>query len=51
VHIRATEGTRGLFKGSLARVLWVSPQSALTFSAYEFLKRHLGLDDEHHDRE
>ncbi|KAG0465848.1 hypothetical protein HPP92_020012 [Vanilla planifolia] len=34
------EGTNGLFKGSIPRIMWYVPASALTFMAVEFLRDH-----------
>ncbi|XP_031119267.1 mitochondrial substrate carrier family protein E [Ipomoea triloba] len=39
VHkIWATEGLRGMFRGSIPRITWYIPASALTFMAVEFLR-------------
>nr|GMC52602.1 mitochondrial substrate carrier family protein E [Ipomoea batatas] len=39
VHkIWATEGLRGMFRGSIPRIAWYIPASALTFMAVEFLR-------------
>lgn len=35
-----TEGTKGMFRGSIPRVIWYVPASALTFMAVEFLRDH-----------
>uniref|UniRef100_A0A7N0VC24 Mitochondrial carrier protein n=1 Tax=Kalanchoe fedtschenkoi TaxID=63787 RepID=A0A7N0VC24_KALFE len=35
-----TEGIRGMFRGSVPRVVWYVPASALTFMAVEFLRAH-----------
>ncbi|KAJ0973990.1 hypothetical protein J5N97_015955 [Dioscorea zingiberensis] len=35
-----TEGLNGMFKGSIPRVIWYIPASALTFMAVEFLRDH-----------
>ncbi|CAI9786722.1 unnamed protein product [Fraxinus pennsylvanica] len=41
VHkIWLTEGMRGMFRGSVPRIMWYVPASALTFMAVEFLKEH-----------
>lgn len=32
------EGPKGLFRGSIPRVIWYVPASALTFMAVEFLR-------------
>ncbi|CAK9147971.1 unnamed protein product [Ilex paraguariensis] len=41
VHkIWMTEGMRGMFKGSIPRIMWYVPASALTFMAVEFLRDH-----------
>lgn len=42
------EGPKGLFRGSIPRITWYIPASALTFMAVEFLRDHLNegsLDD------
>lgn len=36
--IRKTEGLNGMFKGSVPRIMWYIPASALTFMAVEFLR-------------
>ncbi|CAA6662946.1 unnamed protein product [Spirodela intermedia] len=36
----AAEGIRGLFRGSVPRITWYVPASALTFMAVEFLRDH-----------
>lgn len=39
VHIIwKTEGLRGMFRGSIPRIMWYIPASALTFMAVEFLR-------------
>ena len=38
--IWVTEGTKGMFRGSIPRVTWYIPASALTFMAVEFLRDH-----------
>ncbi|XP_071721970.1 uncharacterized protein [Rutidosis leptorrhynchoides] len=35
-----TEGAKGMFRGSIPRVTWYIPASALTFTAVEFLREH-----------
>ncbi|KAL6973446.1 hypothetical protein U1Q18_027631 [Sarracenia purpurea var. burkii] len=41
VHkIWSTEGIGGMFRGSIPRVMWYVPASALTFMAVEFLRDH-----------
>ncbi|PRQ16330.1 putative mitochondrial carrier protein [Rosa chinensis] len=35
-----TEGAKGLFRGSIPRITWYIPASALTFMAVEFLRDH-----------
>ncbi|KAL6997167.1 hypothetical protein U1Q18_007290, partial [Sarracenia purpurea var. burkii] len=41
VHkIWSTEGIGGMFRGSIPRVTWYVPASALTFMAVEFLRDH-----------
>ncbi|KAL2340698.1 hypothetical protein Fmac_008638 [Flemingia macrophylla] len=39
-NIWATEGMKGLFRGSIPRITWYIPASALTFMAVEFLRGH-----------
>lgn len=39
-NIWKTEGTKGLFRGSIPRITWYIPASALTFMAVEFLRDH-----------
>ncbi|CAK9330069.1 unnamed protein product [Citrullus colocynthis] len=43
-----SEGTKGMFRGSIPRITWYIPASALTFMAVEFLRDHFNerLDDE-----
>lgn len=41
--IAAEEGLRGFFKGLSARVLWIMPGTAITFSTFEFLKKYFNL--------
>ncbi|KAG9448903.1 hypothetical protein H6P81_008868 [Aristolochia fimbriata] len=43
-RIWMVEGTRGLFKGSVPRIIWYVPASALTFMAVEFLRDHFNSD-------
>ncbi|XP_020236395.1 S-adenosylmethionine carrier 1, chloroplastic/mitochondrial isoform X1 [Cajanus cajan] len=38
--IWATEGMKGMFRGSIPRITWYIPASALTFMAVEFLRGH-----------
>ncbi|KAK7354228.1 hypothetical protein VNO80_19687 [Phaseolus coccineus] len=38
--IWATEGMKGIFRGSIPRITWYIPASALTFMAVEFLRDH-----------
>ncbi|KAF8399593.1 hypothetical protein HHK36_015461 [Tetracentron sinense] len=40
------EGTKGMFRGSVPRIIWYIPASALTFMAVEFLREHFddGID-------
>lgn len=38
------EGGRGLFRGSVPRVIWYVPASALTFMAVEFLRDTFGTE-------
>ncbi|EOY22067.1 hypothetical protein SCA6_004082 [Theobroma cacao] len=35
-----TEGVKGMFRGSIPRITWYIPASALTFMAVEFLRDH-----------
>ncbi|XWS60444.1 hypothetical protein CRYUN_Cryun07bG0037000 [Craigia yunnanensis] len=35
-----TEGAKGIFRGSIPRITWYIPASALTFMAVEFLRDH-----------
>jgi radical SAM superfamily enzyme len=35
-----SEGLHGLFKGSVPRIIWYIPASAITFMAVEFLRDH-----------
>lgn len=35
-----TEGIKGMFRGSVPRIAWYIPASALTFMAVEFLRDH-----------
>ncbi|XP_039146205.1 mitochondrial substrate carrier family protein E [Dioscorea cayenensis subsp. rotundata] len=46
-----TEGLKGMFKGSIPRVIWYIPASALTFMAVEFLRDHFNekMDDNVHE--
>ncbi|GFZ07697.1 mitochondrial substrate carrier family protein [Actinidia rufa] len=39
-NIWKTEGMEGMFRGSIPRVMWYVPASALTFMAVEFLRDH-----------
>ncbi|KAK7304687.1 hypothetical protein VNO77_42573 [Canavalia gladiata] len=39
-NIWATEGLKGMFRGSVPRITWYIPASALTFMAVEFLRDH-----------
>ncbi|XP_008794194.2 mitochondrial substrate carrier family protein E isoform X1 [Phoenix dactylifera] len=39
-RIWADEGLNGMFKGSVPRIMWYVPASALTFMAVEFLRSH-----------
>ncbi|XP_022134585.1 mitochondrial substrate carrier family protein E isoform X2 [Momordica charantia] len=43
-----SEGMKGMFRGSVPRITWYIPASALTFMAVEFLRDHFNkrLDDE-----
>ncbi|KAM1036152.1 hypothetical protein ACFX2A_040201 [Malus domestica] len=42
------EGAPGMFRGSIPRIAWYIPASALTFMAVEFLREHFneGLSNE-----
>lgn len=43
----STEGIRGMFRGSIPRIMWYVPASALTFMAVEFLRDHFnGVSDD-----
>lgn len=37
-HVWTTEGAEGMFRGSIPRITWYVPASALTFMAVEFLR-------------
>lgn len=39
-NIWANEGMKGMFRGSIPRITWYIPASALTFMAVEFLRDH-----------
>ncbi|KAK9118870.1 hypothetical protein Scep_016963 [Stephania cephalantha] len=39
------EGAKGMFRGSVPRIIWYIPASALTFMAVEFLRDHFNRDD------
>lgn len=39
-RIWMTEGVKGMFRGSIPRIVWYIPASALTFMAVEFLRDH-----------
>lgn len=39
-HVWTTEGAEGMFRGSIPRITWYVPASALTFMAVEFLREH-----------
>ncbi|TKY73307.1 S-adenosylmethionine carrier 1 [Spatholobus suberectus] len=39
-NIWATEGMKGMFRGSIPRITWYIPASALTFMAVEYLRDH-----------
>ena len=39
-RIWTTEGARGMFRGSIPRITWYVPASALTFMAVEFLREN-----------
>jgi hypothetical protein len=41
-----SEGVRGLFKGSVPRIIWYVPASAFTFMAVEFLRDHFNDKDD-----
>lgn len=45
--IWSTEGTKGFFRGSTARVIWYVPASACTFMAVEFLREHFNDKIQH----
>jgi hypothetical protein len=39
-NVWMAEGTNRLFKGSVSRIAWYIPASALTFRVVEFLREH-----------
>ncbi|GAV64414.1 Mito_carr domain-containing protein [Cephalotus follicularis] len=39
-----TEGVEGMFRGSIPRIIWYIPASALTFMAVEFLRGHFNKE-------
>lgn len=41
--ISRQEGIRGFGRGFLARILWLTPGTAITFSTFEFLKQYFKL--------
>lgn len=43
-----TEGAKGMFRGSIPRITWYIPASALTFMAVEFLRQQFNekLDED-----
>ncbi|KAF9624204.1 hypothetical protein IFM89_008142 [Coptis chinensis] len=43
-RIWMVEGAKGLFRGSVPRIIWYIPASALTFMAVEFLRDHFNGD-------
>lgn len=43
-----TEGVRGMFRGSIPRITWYIPASALTFMAVEFLRDHFSQELKEH---
>ncbi|XP_060670581.1 probable S-adenosylmethionine carrier 2, chloroplastic [Ziziphus jujuba] len=48
-QIWKTEGTKGMFRGSIPRVTWYVPASALTFMAVEFLRDQFNEGLNHDD--
>ncbi|MQL69102.1 hypothetical protein Taro_001395 [Colocasia esculenta] len=50
-RIWMTEGLKGLFRGSVPRIIWYIPASALTFMAVEFLRDNFNetLDTDVHE--
>lgn len=44
-----TEGTKGMFRGSIPRITWYIPASALTFMAVEFLRDRFNEGLDHND--
>ncbi|XP_058113123.1 uncharacterized protein LOC131256085 isoform X2 [Magnolia sinica] len=50
-RIWTVEGTKGMFKGSVPRIIWYVPASAFTFMAVEFLRDHFNerLDRDVHE--
>ncbi|KAF3438070.1 hypothetical protein FNV43_RR20826 [Rhamnella rubrinervis] len=47
--IWVTEGTKGMFRGSIPRITWYIPASALTFMAVEFLRDHFNGELSRHE--
>ncbi|GAB4860876.1 hypothetical protein Ancab_036036 [Ancistrocladus abbreviatus] len=45
------EGVKGMFRGSIPRILWYVPASALTFMAVEFLRDNFNKELENDNRE
>ena len=39
-RIWVSEGAKGMFRGSIPRIIWYVPASALTFMAVEFLREN-----------
>lgn len=48
-RIWVAEGLRGMFKGSVPRIIWYFPASAFTFMAVEFLRENFNekMDEDH----
>jgi len=44
-------GIRGLFRGISARILWISPQTAITFGTFERIKQYLYSNDNNSRRD
>ena len=43
-HVAEREGAKALFSGATARVLFHVPAAAICWTAYEFMKRNLGIE-------
>ncbi|GMN54277.1 hypothetical protein TIFTF001_023411 [Ficus carica] len=49
-RIWTTEGARGMFRGSIPRITWYVPASALTFMAVEFLRENFNDERLSHEK-